>query len=115
MNADELEDLPGEAPADTLLRWGKKYFPYIQSEGTLLFETYMTLFHGGLVFDSFLSFPMILYPSYSNDTTGQAILEYFVSFTDLVDSVSPFTISNFFYHLRDLSQNEDYHIFTELY
>ena len=45
LNADDLEDIPGEAPADTLLRWGKKHFPYIQSEGTLLFESYMALFH----------------------------------------------------------------------
>ena len=94
MNPDELEDLPRETPADTLLRWRKKHFRYIQSEGTHLFELYKTLFYSGLFFDSFLSFPMTLYSSYSNDTTEQAILEYFVSFTDLVDSICPFTISN---------------------
>ena len=55
----------------------------------------MALFYSGLFFDSFLSVPMTLYSSYSNDTKGQAIMEYFVSFTDLVDSVSPFIVSNF--------------------
>ena len=55
MNADEIEDVPGEAPADTLLRWGKKYFPSIQSEGILPFESYMALFHGGSFFVPIMS------------------------------------------------------------
>ena len=33
MNADEIEDIPEEVPADTLLRWGKNHFPLIQPQG----------------------------------------------------------------------------------
>ena len=94
MNPDEIEDVPGEAPIATLLWRGKKYFPYIQSVGTLLFESYMALFHSHASFIPFMSFPMILYSSYSNGTTGQATLDYFITFSQTVDSVSPFTVSN---------------------
>ena len=94
MNPDELTDIPGEVPADTLLRWGKNHFPYIQSEGTLLFETYMTLFHGGSFFVPFMSVPMTLDYAYSNGTRGQAILDYMISFTDAVDSICPFTVND---------------------
>ena len=69
MNPDELEDVPGEAPGDTLLRWGKKHFPYIQSEGTLLFESYIALLHGDSFSVPIMSSLMALVYSHPNHTT----------------------------------------------